>query len=178
MRRRILFAVMAILALAITSGCETVKNPANDATPPDVELKGYNTSFTATVTPQVGPVSSTFTTYAKLTFDAHGSDTGGVRKISITGSYTVTCGQVSQSENIESHQQADINQVNSLPNVAVGETVFANLYTTFEVDFAAYGANCPAPKFFKSMAGTVTATAENYHSGKSTTKTFTFSASA
>jgi len=85
MRRRILFAAAAVLALAITSGCETAKNPATDTTPPDVDLKGHNNSSTATVTQQVGPVSSNYTTLVKLTFDAHGSDTGGVRKISITG---------------------------------------------------------------------------------------------
>jgi hypothetical protein len=98
MRRRILFAAAAVLALAITSGCETAKNPANDVTPPDVELKGYNSSSTAIVTPQAGPVSSNYTTLVKLTFDAHGSDPGGVQRISINGNYTVTCGQVTQSE--------------------------------------------------------------------------------
>ena len=178
MRRRILFAAAAVLALAITSGCETAKNPANDATPPDVELKGYNSSSTATVTQQAGPVSKNYTTQVKLTFDAHGSDPGGVRKISINGSYTVTCGQVTQSENVESHSQFAVDQVNSLPNVAVGETVFANLYTTYEIDFAEHAGDCPAPKFLKSVGGTVTATAENYHNGKSTTKSFTFKAAA
>jgi hypothetical protein len=176
MRRRILFAAAAVLALAITSGCETAKNPATDATPPDVELKGYNNSSTATVTQQVGPVSSNYSTLVKLTFDAHGSDPGGVRKISITGNYTVTCGQITQSESVESKYQGGINQVNELPNVAVGETVFANLYTTYEIDFAAHAGDCSAPKFLKSVGGTVTATAENYHNGKTTTKMFTFKA--
>ena len=176
MRRRILFAAAAVLALAITSGCETAMNPATDTTPPDVDLKGHNNSSTATVTQQVGPVSSNYTTLVKLTFDAHGSDPGGVRKISITGNYTVICGQITQSESVESKYQGGINQVNELPNVAVGETVFANLYTTYEIDFAAHAGDCQAPKFLKSVAGTVVATAENYHNGKSTTKTFTFNA--
>ena len=178
MRRRILFAAAAVLALAITSGCETAKNPATDTTPPDVDLKGHNNSSTATVTQQVGPVSLNFQTYEKLIFDAHGTDPGGVRQISITGDYTVICGQITQSESVESKQQAAINQVNSLPNVAVGETVFVNLYTTYEINFNDYAASCPAPKFLKSVAGTVVATAENYHNGKSTTKTFAFKATS
>ena len=177
-RRRLAIATL-LLVPVLAAGCDSVTLPASDGSAPQVELKASTSGYSTTVSPQVGPVSHTFTKSDVLSLVGQGTDAeSGIKKISVNGDYTVSCDEPLGTENTSTIVHGVINEVTSAPDTPPGEKVLTSRAASYEVRFGDIAkSECPLPlKVFKHMKGTVTATAVNYFNGQTITKTFTFEA--
>jgi hypothetical protein len=174
-------AVMFLFGCAANGGVTTVKVPTADSTPPKVELKVHNDNYSsATITPQTGPVSHTFSVSDQLVVDAHGFDPdSGVRNVKILGDYSYSCiNPFDQfgSENIGKTYFPDFGidvEGLSFPTVKPGTVVLVNLYNNTTLIFTDYEGCGPGLTVFSGLTIHIRATAVNYLGGEATTSEFT-----
>jgi hypothetical protein len=164
-------AVLVLLEAAglLLAGCGggdvTVALPSSDKSPPDVELKVTAPDVSTTVGSDAAQVL--LPGQGVVTFTANATDNnGGTKKVSLEGSWTLVCKDVSSEENVSKFLTGPMQAETIAPGAnlsAPGDNVFIHLSTFVEEGIVGWKSTCPANSVFTSLQGHIRGIAENYY---------------
>ena len=111
-------------------------------------------------------------------FTATATDTnGGIKKVSMEGSWTLVCKDVLSEENVSKILMGPMQAETFAPGANLsgpGDPVFIHLSTFLEQGLASWKLMCPANSVFQNLEGHIRGIGENYYGGIAKTGQLSF----